>query len=96
VVRRWARPARTGHLAAAPVPPARLVGPAGQGQQLLALRLVSYAVQGEQVGDVNLADGIPAQLYPADLGFRAADCPRRVAGANSLAFAQVAQLGPEQ
>ena len=79
-----------------PVPPARLVGPAGQRQHLLPLRLVGYAVQRQQVGDVDLADRIPAQLYPADLGFRAADGLCGFLGADSLGFAQAAQLGAEQ
>ena len=49
------------------VPPALLVGLAGQGQQLLALGHVGDPVQVQQIRDVDLAHGIAAKLDPADL-----------------------------
>jgi hypothetical protein len=36
---------------------------------LLALGLVGYPIQRQQVGYVDLADRIPPEFYPADLGF---------------------------
>jgi len=49
------------------VPPAGPVGLFGQDQQLLALDRAD-PVEGEQVEHVDLADRVPAQLDPADLG----------------------------
>jgi hypothetical protein len=50
------------------VPPAGLVGPGGQGQDLLPLAPVGDPVELEKVGDVDLTNRVPAQLNAADLG----------------------------
>src|SRR6202012_2580006 len=78
-----------------PVPPAGAVSLLGQVQQLLALDGAD-AVVGEQIKDVDLADGVPAELNAADLGFGATDRLSRGLRGDSPALPEPAQLRAQQ
>jgi hypothetical protein len=78
------------------VPPAGVVGLAGQRQQPRALLLVVQPVQAEQVLDVALLETDPAEFHPADLRFGGADLPAGVLPADPLRLAQAAQMSTQQ
>ena len=77
------------------VPPAGPVRLLGQREELLALAGVD-PVQREQVEHVDLADRVPAELDPADLGLRRADLAGRLTRGDASGLAEPPQVGAEQ
>jgi hypothetical protein len=74
------------------LPPVRGAGRAGQGQQLLAFRLVGDPVQAEQVGHIARPGGAAPPLQSADLGVSGAYRLGGLRGGEVAGFPQPPQL----
>ncbi len=78
-----------------PVPPGLGERLASQEQQRLARGGVGDAVEGQQVGNVNLPGRMAAKLDPADLGIRAPDGLGGLLRGDPARLAQTAECGAE-